>query len=208
MRGSRMTTSMPTPRIYYVRHGLTDWNLEGRLQGHRDVPLNDRGRAQAVHCGELLRELLNASGGKPQDCHYVSSPLVRASETMEIMRANLGLDRSGYHIEPRLVEIGFGEWEGLTYREVLKREPQVIARRERDKWRFRSPGGETYEEVAQRIAAWHATLEQDTVVAAHGGTGRALIAVLGLAAPDQAVHRSVDQGLVYVFEDHHVVEHA
>jgi probable phosphoglycerate mutase len=199
---------LPTPRIYYVRHGLTDWNLEGRLQGHRDVPLNDRGRGQAARCGELLRALLNASGRKPKDCHYVSSPLVRASETMEIMRANLNLDRSGYEIESRLIEIAFGEWEGLTYREVLAREPKVIERRERDKWRFRPPGGETYEEVAERIAAWHATLVKETVVAAHGGTGRALIAVLGLAAPDQAVHRSVDQGLVYVFEGHRVVAHA
>jgi probable phosphoglycerate mutase len=198
---------LPTPRIYYVRHGLTDWNLEGRLQGRLDVPLNDRGRVQAARCGELLRALLSASGRKPQDCHYVSSPLVRASETMEIMRANLGLGRSGYETEPRLVEIAFGEWEGLTYREVLAREPQVIERRERDKWRFRPPGGETYEEVAERIAPWHAALANDTIVAAHGGTGRALIAVLGLAAPDQAVHRSVDQGLVYVFEGHRVVEH-
>src|SRR5437764_11056533 len=116
---------MFTPRIYYVRHGLTDWNKEGRLQGHRDIPLNERGRAQAARCGELLCDLLSASGRKPEDCHYVSSPLARASETMEIMRAGLGLCRSGYQKDPRLVEIGFGEWEGLTYREVLAREPEV-----------------------------------------------------------------------------------
>ena len=51
---------VPRPVIYYVRHGLTDWNVEGRLQGRHDVPLNDQGRAQAVRCGEILRDLFVA----------------------------------------------------------------------------------------------------------------------------------------------------
>ena len=50
-------TAMPRPTIYYIRHGETDWNVAGRLQGRRDVPLNARGRAQASHCGEILRDL-------------------------------------------------------------------------------------------------------------------------------------------------------
>src|ERR1700681_3951152 len=98
--------------LYYVRHGLTDWNIAGRLQGHRDIPLNETGRVQAVACGEILRDLLARDGRAVVDCDYVSSPLARARDTMEIMRATLGIAPAGYGIEPQLTEIGFGEWEG------------------------------------------------------------------------------------------------
>jgi broad specificity phosphatase PhoE len=187
-------------RLYYIRHGLTDWNSAGRLQGHRDVPLNATGRAQALRCGEILRELFVRDALSAALCDYVSSPLVRACETMEIMRRTLGLAPGGYAIEPRLAEISFGEWEGLSYSEVLEREPGVVARREADKWHFLPPGGESYRQLALRVGAWYATVASDTVVSAHGGTGRALMAVLEVVPPEAAVHRSIDQGVVYVFE--------
>ena len=66
---------MPRPVIYYVRHGLTDWNVQHRLQGRHDVPLNALGRAQAVRCGEILHDLFLRDGGKAEDLDYVSSPL-------------------------------------------------------------------------------------------------------------------------------------
>jgi probable phosphoglycerate mutase len=73
----------------------------------------------------------------------------------------------------------------------------VVARREGNKWRFLP--GESYEQLAVRVGAWYATIAQDTVVTAHGGTARALIGLLGIAAPEQAAHYSIDQGVVYVF---------
>src|SRR5580700_4070877 len=96
--------------LYYVRHGLTDWNTAGRLQGHRDIPLNQTGRAQAVSCGHILRDLFARDGRQAAAYDYVSSPLSRARETMEIVRATLGLAPGRYAIEPRLTEISFGEW--------------------------------------------------------------------------------------------------
>ena len=190
---------VPRPVIYYVRHGLTDWNVQHRLQGRHDVPLNTVGCAQAVRCGEILRDLLVRDGGVPEDLDYVSSPLIRARKSMEIMRATLGLDSAGYGVDARLAEISFGEWEGLTYTDVLSRDEDIVARRESDKWGFRPPGGESYAQVTARIGQWHATLDRDTVVAAHGGTGRALIAHLALAPAQDATHHAVDQGVVYVF---------
>ncbi len=190
---------MPRPVIYYVRHGLTDWNVQHRLQGRHDVPLNAAGCAQAVRCGEILRDLLIRDGGVPRDLDYVSSPLIRARKTMEIVRATLGLDSAGYGVDARLAEISFGEWEGLTYTDVLSRDKDIVARREADKWGFRPPGGESYAQVTARISQWHAALDRDTVVAAHGGTGRALIAHLALAPAQDATHHAVDQGVVYVF---------
>jgi broad specificity phosphatase PhoE len=190
---------MSRPVIYYVRHGLTDWNVQQRLQGHRDVPLNPDGRAQAVRCGEILRELFDRDGRAPQDFNYVSSPLIRARETMELMRATLGLEPAGYRVEMRLAEISFGEWEGLTYADVLARDKDVVVRRESDKWGFLPPGGESYAQLTVRLRAWHETVDADTVVAAHGGTARALIAHLAIAAPEDATHYSIDQGVVYAF---------
>jgi probable phosphoglycerate mutase len=194
--------------IYYVRHGLTDWNVQQRLQGHHDVPLNLEGRAQAVRCGEILRDLLGRDGRSPQDLDYVSSPLVRARETMELMRATLGLQPGGYRVDARLAEISFGEWEGLTYADVLARDQDVVARRETNKWSFLPPGGESYAQLTVRLRAWHETVDTDTVVAAHGGTARALIAHLAIAAPDDATHYSIDQGVVYVFAGNAVARYA
>jgi len=187
------------PVIYYVRHGLTDWNVQQRLQGRHDVPLNPEGRAQAVTCGEILRDLLIRDGRRVDGLDYVSSPLVRARTTMELMRTTLGLDPAGYRVDERLAEIAFGEWEGLSYADVMARDPDIVARRESDKWGFRPPGGESYAQVTVRIRAWHETVVNDTVVAAHGGTARALVAHLGLAKPEDATHYSIDQGVVYVF---------
>ncbi|HLH95586.1 MAG TPA: histidine phosphatase family protein [Xanthobacteraceae bacterium] len=188
-------------RLYYIRHGLTDWNQAGRLQGQRDTPINQTGRAEAAVCGEILRDLFARDDRAATDLDYVSSPLARARETMEIVRAMLKLPQECYAVDQRLAEIAFGEWEGLTYAEVMQRDPDVVARREADKWGFVPPGGENYKMVAARVGAWYASLTRDTVATAHGGTARALVAYLGIAAHEEAVHQEIDQGVVYVFEN-------
>ena len=82
---------MPPPRLYYIRHGETDWNVEYRLQGGRDIPINANGRAQARRCGDIMRDLLARDHRAAADLDFVASPLGRARETMEIVRAGLGL---------------------------------------------------------------------------------------------------------------------
>jgi len=191
---------MAPPLVYYIRHGETDWNVQGRLQGHRDVALNARGRAQSTHCGGILRDLFERDGRAPASLDYVASPLQRARETMELARRALGLAADGYRIEPALIEIAFGDWEGFTIAQLHGRDPQRIAAREQDKFHFLPPGGESYRMVAARMRAWHQTLVRDTVVAAHGGTARGLIAALGIAAPAAAPLIDIAQGVVYVFE--------
>jgi len=190
---------MTRPLLYYIRHGETDWNVEGRLQGWHDPALNDVGRRQAAVCADILRDLIVRDGGSPLDYCYVASPLQRARQTAEIMRAALGLVPGDYRVDPRLREIGFGEWEGLTLREVRSRSPQALAARERGKWDFVPPGGESYAQVAVRMRAWYDALDGNTVVIAHGGTARALIAVLGIAPPAEAPSVEIGQGIVYRF---------
>ena len=191
---------MAPPIVYYVRHGETDWNVAGRLQGRRNIPLNARGRAQATRCGDILRELFTSSGRSPGDIDYVSSPLERACETMELMRSTLGLSSNGYRLEPRLAEISFGDWEGFTIAQLRIRDPQRTAAREHDKWRFVPPGGESYEAVSGRVSEWYDSLTRDTLAVAHGGTARGLLAHLGIAQPAAAPLVDIVQGVVYVFE--------
>jgi broad specificity phosphatase PhoE len=187
------------PVLYYVRHGQTDWNAEHRLQGHQNPGLTALGRAQASHCGEVLRDLFVRDSLLAPDPGYVSSPLLRARQTMELVREALDLDPYSYDVDRRLIEISFGEWEGLTLPQVEKRMPDVWAERERDKWGFRPPGGECYRDVTERVGAWYATVSRDCVVAAHGGVARALIAYLKILPPEEATHVDIAHGIVYVF---------
>jgi probable phosphoglycerate mutase len=189
-----------THTLYYLRHGETDWNVEGRLQGQRDIPLNARGRAQAVHCGEVLRDLFARDTIDFAKLDFICSPLGRARETMELARAGLGLPPQDYRIDERLTEVTFGEWEGYTLAELRNRDSQRVAAREHDKWRFIAPGGESYEQMSWRMRDWYESLMGDAVVTAHGGTARGLMAHLGIAKPAAAPLVDIAQGVVYVFK--------
>lgn len=190
---------MARPVIYFARHGQTDWNAEHRLQGQHDIPLNHLGRAQAAQSGTILRELLDRDGVKAGDLEYVSSPLGRARETMELMRSALGLPPHGYGTDPRLMEMSFGRWEGYTFAELQQHEADALAAREKDKWGFVLPEGESYELLVVRVRAWYEAIERNTVVASHGGVCRALIAHLGIAPKETASLGEIGQGCVYVF---------
>jgi broad specificity phosphatase PhoE len=189
------------PVLYYVRHGETDFNIQGRLQGRRDTVLNAHGRRQAAECGILLRGLFARDHRQPQDFKYIASPLKRTRETMEILRATLGLQPHDYEVDARLIEIAYGEWEGLTLQEIETRNASVLDARERDKWDFAPPGGESYRELADRIGKWYSSLTADSVVAAHGGGVRALMAILNIVPEEQATHARIEQGVIYVFAD-------
>jgi probable phosphoglycerate mutase len=188
------------PVLYFIRHGETDFNVAQRLQGRSETRLNARGRTQASEIAGVLCDLLARDRRQPSDYAYVSSPLLRARETMELLRSELGLDPKAYAIDDRLAEISYGEWEGFTLPEIQARDAGVLLRRDRDKWDFRPPGGESYREVAERVAAWYATVTRDSVVAAHGGVARALMANFHILPEEEATHADILQGVVYVFD--------
>jgi probable phosphoglycerate mutase len=189
------------PVLYYVRHGETEFNLQGRLQGRRDTVLNAHGRQQAAECGVVLRDLFARDQRQAQDFKYISSPLKRARQTMEILRGVLGLAPLDYDIDPRLIEIAYGEWEGLTLPEIEARNTGVLTQRERDKWDFAPPGGESYQQLTARIDDWYRSLTSDVVVTAHGGGVRALMALFKILPEEEATHAQIAQGVVYVFSD-------
>ena len=191
---------MPAPVIYYIRHGETSWNADGRLQGTQDIALNDLGRRQAVQSGHILADLLARDGRDKSQIPYLSSPLSRARTTMELMRGALNLPPGEYATDDRLREIGYGQWEGSTLAEMQAADPVFFARRLADKWRVAPEGGETYEAVQRRMRDWYDHLRGDAVVVAHGGTARALMVALGFETPESASDLPIAQGAVYVFD--------
>jgi broad specificity phosphatase PhoE len=192
---------MPAPVIYYIRHGETSWNAEGRLQGTQDIALNDLGRRQAVHAGAILADLFRRDGRDASALPFVASPLSRARTTMELLRGALRLPPDEYALDDRLREIGYGVWEGATLAEMQAADPVLYARRLTAKWTMAPEGGETYLEVQQRMRDWYDSVRTDTVAVAHGGTARALMVALGIETPQSAADLLIEQGAVYVFRD-------
>jgi broad specificity phosphatase PhoE len=192
---------MPSPTIYYIRHGETSWNAEGRLQGTRDIPLNDLGRKQAAQAGAILSDLLARDGRDKAQIPFVASPLGRARSTMELVRSTLQLPPHDYSLDDRLREIGYGQWEGSTLAEMELADPAFYARRQTEKWTLAPEGGETYASVQLRMRDWYDSLLVDTVAVAHGGTARGLMVTLGFETPQSAADLPIVQGAVYVFSD-------
>ena len=188
-------------RIVFVRHGETPYNAESRLQGQRDIPLNGKGREQASAVGRILRERmpgaidrLDAAGA------FYASPLIRTRQTMELARAAMGLDPERYQLAPTLMELTFGDWEGLTWPEVERQDAVRARAREADKWNFAPPRGESYAMLVVRIRPWLDALGGDCLIASHGGVARALMTMLGGVAGSVAENANIWQGRALVFD--------
>jgi len=199
---------MPSPTVYFVRHGQTEWNAAGRFQGTQDIPLNDLGREQAIRSGELLVDILARDSHIPAKMPFLSSPLGRARNTMELLRAALGVPPHDYELDDRLREIGYGHWEGSTLPQMELSHPEVFAERQIDKWGVPPPGGESYASVTIRMRDWYDSLIQDTVAVSHGGSMRALLVALDVETPVGAAELTVEQGVVYVFAGGQVTKHS
>ena len=187
---------MSHPPIYFLRHGETDWNAAGRLQGRLDIPLNAKGEAQAKRNGGMLAELIDDAPAMT----YAASPMLRTRQTMQIARQALGLPAEGFMVDDRLLEISFGAWEGKTWSEVESGAPQEYRARDADAFNYAVPGGESYAMVTKRVMSWLADVKTPTVVVSHGGIMRCLRGhVLGL--PGAAIlHLDVPQDRVMLIE--------
>jgi probable phosphoglycerate mutase len=157
-------------RLYLVRHGQTAWNVEGRLQGTSDQPLNDMGREQADKAAASLASVLRP------DAVIVSSPLARAQDTAVVIARAVGAE---LHTDVRLIERSYGVWEGLTWEERYAQDPT-----ESERWQARKEpriaGYEGHELVVRRMREaldeWSARAPgRDLVFVTHGSSGRMLM---------------------------------
>ena len=179
--------------IYLIRHGQTDWNAEMRLQGQKDIPLNDFGREQAARNGKKLNTLI----ADPSQFDFVASPLGRTCETMEIILAQFGLPKDSYRKDEGVIEITFGDWEGFTFDELRVDQNDAVEERLANKWSFVQPNGESYQIMCDRVAIWLKTVTRDTVVVCHGGTIRALLVLLANMPTSQSAELTIPQDKFY-----------
>ena len=166
-------------KLYIIRHGQTDWNVQGRIQGRQDIPLNAAGRSQAQMLAKGMEK-------RPVTAIY-SSPQIRAMETAEAIAGPLGLTVKAV---PQLMEIGYGDWEGRSAEDILTTDRELY-----ESW-WQHPatvaplGGETLNQVDARCKkAWErikGEMKGDTAVVAHGGTLAHFIVHLLEGRPDAA----------------------
>lgn len=170
-------------RIYLIRHGQTDWNIQGKIQGSHDIPLNETGLMQA----EKL-----AAGMESRPVKKIfSSTLKRAMKTAEA----LGSRQEAEIIPmPQLIEVEFGKWEGLTWEEIEKAYPKEYRHWVTDPAQAAPPGGESQKEIINRCkAALYEIIKQtggreDIAVVSHGATLAWLVSVmLGPDVEDESI---------------------
>jgi broad specificity phosphatase PhoE len=158
-----------TTRVCLVRHGATDWNEDGRVQGRADVPLNARGVAEAQALRERLRTVTF-------DAAYTST-LRRARETAEIILIGSGVVPVGV---AALAELSYGAWQGTTREEWRERDPEFAARWEQAPWTVAFSDGESLEQLHRRaVPIWDDIVQahhgETVLVSAHGHLNRVLL---------------------------------
>ena len=179
-------TGVQRPPIYFVRHGQTDWNKAQRFQGQRDIPLNVHGQSQADGNGETLKSLLQSEELDPNALDWFCSPLGRTKETMERVRNAFQSQLPDVVYDKRLIEISFGDFEGILLSEIKRDLPDHFAAREVNKWDHLPPNGENYDMLVKRLNAFFDEhLTGPSVIVSHGGVARALSNMIAGLTGDQ-----------------------
>ncbi|MBM7069618.1 histidine phosphatase family protein [Actibacterium sp. 188UL27-1] len=186
------------PEIYVLRHGETEWNCQGRMQGSLDSPLTVKGRVQADQMGALL-----ARRGVTGATHQVlSSPQGRAMATALIAAQHLG---AGVSSSPDLREIEVGAWTGLTRAEITAGWPAPEDDHFLDFY-ARAPGGESFKALWQRVTTVLDELTMPTVIITHGITSRFLRTAATGRRLDQVAELPGGQGVVFhLFNGRHEI---
>lgn len=129
-------------KLYLIRHGQTDWNVLGKIQGSTDIELNETGISQAE---ELSKKILEDNY---KFFKIYSSPQKRAVKTAEILSKATNIE---YIAVDALAEINLGEWEGLSWAEVKEKHIQEFDKWYKNRRHTKAPMGESYEDMLQRV---------------------------------------------------------
>lgn len=183
--------------IYLLRHGQTEHNVEGRIQGRRNSPLTDLGKARVRAIGMRLRELLDGD-----DFEIVSSPLGRAAASAEIIREVIGAPAVAH--DARLMEIGCGSWEGRTFAAISASDPAVArAPCFLAAWARHCPDGEPLDAALGRVTEWLAWAKGRKLIAVGHGIAESLARALYLELDKEDLlrGRSAPQAHLYRLAD-------
>lgn len=185
--------------LYLVRHGQSEWNRIGRIQGRSESPLTALGRTQATALGRLLRSVLPDPG-----IDIVASPLERAFESAAIIAGELGRSVDDVQTDPRIIDFNVGILSGYPgWDSVAADHPELARLRLEDPTHFHPPGGESGAEVLVRARAFLAEREaagQDTLVVCHGVINKFLRAAARGITGGDIIALGEDQEVVYRLE--------
>jgi broad specificity phosphatase PhoE len=186
---------LDTQIIYFARHGETEWNREGRIQGHFDAPLTERGVEQAKCAGLILRELL----AREQPYLMRVSPLGRTRRSAQLILEALGDLVTEEQVDEQVIEVSWGRWNGLTRAEIAARESKEWQAREADRWNVAPPGGESHAMLAERVRGWLEGMREvpRLIVVGHGAWGRALRGVYLRLPPEQLMELDEPQNAIF-----------
>lgn len=152
--------------MWVLRHGQTQWNVDGRMQGHLDSPLTPLGEAQARAQGALLKAL-----HLPENTKLISSPSGRAVATAHLVNEGLDLPMS---LNNALMEIDMGHWQGKTLKDIASVRTDLPHAEDPHLWKFHAPGGERLTEMHDRLSVFLRGLNSPSVLVTHGVTSRVL----------------------------------
>ena len=182
---------MTVPELYVLRHGETEWNREGRLQGHHDSPLTEEGRAQAARQHRIL------AGRDLSGFTFHLSPLGRCLQTAGIALGGIaGLART----DDRLMEIGVGEWE-TRLRADLAAEGLIPGAADDPALYQTAPGGEGFSGLEVRCRSFLSDLDGPAVIVTHGITSRMLRSLALARDPLELLGLPGGQGNVFHIAD-------
>jgi probable phosphoglycerate mutase len=168
--------------IYLLRHGETEWNVEGRFQGGKDSPLTVAGREQAQKVGRILAGLL----GKETKLSLHVSPQGRAVETSGLIQQQIKF--ASVETKSELREVSFGDWEGRRHADIVAENPTLAEKFGKRRALLYAPNAESFEEVKKRVHHWMDSLTSPVVALSHGISGRAIRGVyLGLSVEESLI---------------------
>jgi len=163
---------MKLPIIILVRHGETEWNVEGRYQGTLNSPLTLKGKEQAKENALKIKKVVDLE----QPFKIFSSPLGRAKESAFIICELLRINKNRIIFDERIQEFNYGIFEGKTKNECKEQYAKILENREADKWSYQIEGGESYMIVTERLKLWLEFVSDEKVIimVAHEMVNRAL----------------------------------
>ena len=182
--------------LFLVRHGQSEWNRIGRIQGRSESPLTELGRQQAAALGRLLGSILSDPG-----IDIVASPLSRAFETATIIAGELGRAAGDVRTDDRINDFDVGVLAGYPgWDAVASDHPELARLRLEDPIRFQPPGGESGADVLARARAFLAARQaagRDTLVVCHGVVNKFLRAAARGISGGDIIALGEDQDVIY-----------
>lgn len=175
--------------IYLIRHGETEWNVQGRFQGKLDSVLTNTGVKQAEAIGRRLAGLDLSFGA------FITSPLGRTRQTAAIIAGLASLPAIQW--DDRLAEVSLGSWDGLTDIDIDAQWPGLLDGSTQFDWFFRSPDGESYDAVFQRAECWLRERQGVTVAVSHGLISRLIRGAYSGLPKTEALSLPVPQDVIW-----------